>query len=877
METTRSKCPYCGYEGIESDFMVCPECRSKLPQSPLTVIKHKGIWDVVKGEIACRISEKEFESMNNLSGLIIGEGRTAIVYIDGKRVAQISGGVFNFVSNAEIDEILNKKVINNSTAYGLGKKAWRALSAWFTGEKVKDRINGRNENEYNSLEDIIKTCNANSVISVYLKNDNDFSLVMGAEVGNDSIKVNPYKIRTKHVDADFVVSLSFRISNFDEFIKYYMSSKDVVTTTDLLNQLRSYIPAILQDELGQEELTEYGISMEARNRIVMRFKALDSVLHGVEIVNVYDISCSNATIERFRHVAEELYCNEKELDFLKRTNVFKNRLASEENEQKLKEARNTLEFDKALQEINKDRLLHEDEKEQFLVLLNNQKKIREAQNEYDVTKALREIERLGLVSDDEFNAIKAEFDFKNFDRENVYQIMRLQSNTALRKKNLEVEAEIAKCKIDTDLSVTRSESSAQIERIKLSADELDYMELLYGKQYAAQKQRLLESQEINSLANQYRRSDELAEAAHKNQLLAENITGRGLEDEYYLEKARKQSKLKQEEYENERINKKNEKLDELEINEKNIELIMKIQQDSSARLAQMMAQEEAAKQAEHNRQMAEIKEQHSHEINVKTLDQQENIAIKQMEHDEEMARIEKFDAEQLFVSKLDSNSEAAKTYAEKFSSQKELDAYLKAEAKIAEERAKSDAAQQMLIDSVKEAAANQMDMVAKMSETMKNAMSDALHTNANMATQFAAGQRERETENFNRFERISTYKADEMSAQAKAQNAMLATQNKELHEQLKHEQARHDKHQDQALNYTTRSGNSSTKQETAAKKNEDVFYIDSIDMLANIPFGMEQLKQLAQNGTLKRDTVIKTPAGRCYASDINALSSFFEA
>ena len=88
---------------------------------------------------------------------------------------------------------------------------------------------------------------------------------------------------------------------------------------------------------------------------------------------LYQLKLFTEDIERFRALSRELYLSESELDYLIRTNEFKNRLSDAQNAQLLGEASSGLEFDKRLDEINKDRLLHEEEIEKFKSLLKNER------------------------------------------------------------------------------------------------------------------------------------------------------------------------------------------------------------------------------------------------------------------------------------------------------------------------------------------------------------------------------------------------------------------------------------------------------------------------------------------------------------------------
>ena len=137
------KCPNCNAV-VEEKYNFCPKCRTKLKdnttkaeeRSPFTIVKNKAIWRIEKGEVARHINEAEFTNFEHVSGLIINEGVSAVICLNGKKVKELSGGIYDFVSSAEIEHILNQRVLNNESVCGLSKLAWRAIVRAWCGKKV---------------------------------------------------------------------------------------------------------------------------------------------------------------------------------------------------------------------------------------------------------------------------------------------------------------------------------------------------------------------------------------------------------------------------------------------------------------------------------------------------------------------------------------------------------------------------------------------------------------------------------------------------------------------------------------------------------------------------------------------------------------------
>ena len=168
----------------------------------------------------------------------------------------------------------------------------------------------------------------------------------------------------------------------------------------------------------------------------------NSVLIGVQVGQVIDITLNSEDFNRFREIEHKLYCSKKELDYLIRTNDFKNRLQSEENAQIIREAQSEEELRYALNKLNKDKLLHDDEMEAFCQLLASQKAIRAAQTDSDLEKALLEIKKSRLIAKDDFEAIESELKINKEKRNEVEEIFRWHSFKRIESERISVVKDI---------------------------------------------------------------------------------------------------------------------------------------------------------------------------------------------------------------------------------------------------------------------------------------------------------------------------------------------------------------------------------------------------------------------------------------------------
>lgn len=873
------KCPNCGAV-VEERYNFCPKCRTRLEkkESPFTMVKNKAIWRIEKGEVARHIDEAEFVNFEHVSGLIINEGVTAVICVNGKKVKELSGGIYDFVSPAEIEYILNQRVLNGRSVCGCSKLLWRSIVRAWCGKKVGEVVKDDTNDKLKTIDDVVRSLNEKSFISVYLKLDRAFPVLCGTKNGSDFL---PITIKTKYLDADFGVSMLVKIDDFDLFIKHYMADKASITINDIQIVLKDYVAMILQDELRDEEIDGHGISKEARNRVMLRLMALSETLSGLQIVNVGDITCSNEDFNRLRGLARELYCSEHELSYLKRINEFKNRLTGVENAQIIQEAKNDLELMKALDEVNRDKLLFQNEQEKFYVLLSRQKRIRDAQNEMEVSKALSDIKRTELLNEDEFEEFEQSLLLGKFERNNIFEAVRLQSLAILKKKEIELNAEVIKYTITQEADIENTSFDVWKQSAAHDSERIDIMDSLYGKEHVSNRNRLLAQQELTSLHNQFIDSQELIDAINKNKLLLENIKGRQLEDEYSWQKEQRNYLFEEKKKDNEWQRDIRKQEDNISIEEKKLKILQEKQSISLNGLARMKAMKAQEAEAEHRRKLEEEDRRHKQKFEDEEAQRQKEIIEKSMTHEENMRRLENegnYSAEQLLVTRLDTNSEAAKIYASKYSSEKELEAERKAQEKIDEERAKLERERKEKEDRY----INIMEKQQEDTKTMMNQMMDfakhSMEINAGVASGVVRSQQENEREHFNRYERVSTSRMGEMGAYSEQRMNDIRTQKEEYREQMKYEQQRHDLHQDKALNYTTKVTEAEYKSshQTSSKdrsKRETEYYIED---MGPVPFQLMQLKAFVKKGMIDKRTVIQVSGSKFYAGDLVELKESFD-
>lgn len=407
----------------------------------LAVVKQKIFWNIQKGEVACRVNESEFIRYDSAQGLIVNDGTTAYIKANGKVLAEIHGGIYDFVDPDELERILESR---RGGAVGALAGGGRFLINALLGRRVKDKFDRSGDPErQRSLDAVIESMKRHEAFSLTLKLDKSFSLVFGSGTAEEMAEFKPMTVRTKLLDLQVGLRAIFRISDFDRFAEYFLTDERVATTLKIAEKLQPTIQNAVQAVMQDREVEGTSVPADVVELITAKIVAAGDQFYGLTLERVAEVAASNEDLERLRSLSRELYLSEQELDFLRRTNDFRNRLATETNEQTIADARNDMQLYQGLQEVNKDRLLADDELDKFYTVLSREKRIRDAQSEDEVEAALSDIEKTGLLREEDVENLRIDIAERRYRRGQVIKLMQLKDEIEFEKVRTAGEGQIA--------------------------------------------------------------------------------------------------------------------------------------------------------------------------------------------------------------------------------------------------------------------------------------------------------------------------------------------------------------------------------------------------------------------------------------------------
>lgn len=440
------------------------------------VVRGRTIWNIQPGEIARKIKESELEEIEKLKGIIVQEGCTALIFANGELVSTLSSGAYLFYKSVEEEQAAIKAAVEKAekemeekerkalqerrqaepTFRQLGivgeiKRGFNWVGRLIFGEKKNEKKEEVQRRKIDYARILARLTQA-PVMSVYLVSNRYIPMTFGGVLGNDGgIQFVPYSIPTRIFDVQVGVSLQLKVSDIHGVATNYLADNRSLTTNMLHQMLTGSIENVLRQALRNVDYQQTGLPMEMLATLKAQItQIINMQLHGIECAQVLQITDSNAEFDRFRAVERELYCTEKELDYLQRTGEFRNRLAIETNKQTIDKATTDEDLRYALMQINKDGLIHDDEMEAFTLMLNAQKRLREAKSQEEEYEALVDLKKSRLVKDDELAALQDALAQNKIQRDSVTEIMRIQHQQSVDDARLEAEWAIGDKKQDHD-------------------------------------------------------------------------------------------------------------------------------------------------------------------------------------------------------------------------------------------------------------------------------------------------------------------------------------------------------------------------------------------------------------------------------------------
>jgi len=523
-----ARCKKCGYPLLPKHDK-CPKCGASVIEQPVTpidgvdVVSRKTVWSIAPGQLARRISEKELADCSAVNGVVIQDGVTAAIFVDGQLANVMDGGLYQFNPEKVIERSktivnLEKESEQQVTKQSFGKR----VSSFFTGlmgskkhaerpEKTEKRIESWKEIERESVR--------RTVVSIYLISNRLFQMAFGFEKTDDgTCTFKPYRLKAGIMDVEIGVNMQLRISDFSAFRLNYLNDSCQVSVTDLQELTSPWVQQILTQTLENMQMTATRLTPEQQDQIRQQLKQeLEHRLNGIEVVQVMDVTTESDDFEQLRQQEHDLWVSEQKADFYVRKNEFLNRYTGYQQEQELTKQsmthdqelnleREKLNFLSDMNKLNQDKLLSDDEMARFVELHEMEVRLRQAlQNAdeqtrmQDVEKILNDVKTKKLMSDDELAAVEESIRDKRFERQQMSDVIQHAALTKASIEKMRAEAGLYAEKTQIDMQKEQADFDALKQRSGFDIEKAEMDAALYGKRYVLEKQKAIDKLEMEGI------------------------------------------------------------------------------------------------------------------------------------------------------------------------------------------------------------------------------------------------------------------------------------------------------------------------------------------------------------------------------------------
>ncbi len=381
-----STCGGCG-EILQPNAKFCGKCGTSvvLPssssQAPADIKRGESTdgyvsWSFLPGEIARKLSTEEIIEVaeGGAKGFIIGEGQRALIYADGAVLAEVGPGKHSFLSAAEESQLENAFSARTGGVAGAVSAVGRAIGRFFLGSSRRDQQE-QNQSSYENLRSNIGRSKSISAV-----------LARSAPFLTKHVLQN---VQCKDFTVDFSLTLRVMLGDLKSFYGEFLIDHKVVSQSQLEASLFDSASGTHGHLLGfREILRDYTVqdltdSDSAKQELAIRLQELSPP--ALKILQLISISAEKEELQRVRQEQEANLIAEKELENLINTNRICNRFQLESNRRAIEEARSDEELQSAMQAINSDGLLRNEQ------LDNLMRDIRERSEDHDIgrTQAVR--------------------------------------------------------------------------------------------------------------------------------------------------------------------------------------------------------------------------------------------------------------------------------------------------------------------------------------------------------------------------------------------------------------------------------------------------------------------------------------------------------
>lgn len=451
-------CPQCG-ASVAATAKFCRSCGAQLTANTeppkaqhndfnVMMTNQHITWKILPGQIAVKIDEQEMASYKRIKGVYVAPGTVALFYVNGKCVATLDSGSYAF------DDYPDEDATKSNAVVSFLKRISRHIVNGAASLFGFDRSN-------------IDAFGNKVFYSVVLIKGSDFPLLYDLD-----------NVFTKNLRCSVGLHLLCKITNFNDFFANQLTDKKFVAIDAFSKTLESIVVTVANQVLSSADADAITHNQALTDAILTALQEKIAVIYPfVTITQIISLTSNHKDLEKIRALKEELYISELELEQLQARNTFKNKLQNEDNRALLLEARSQADFEALMEKIDEEKLLTQDERDKFILMLNAERQLREARTQVETDVAINQLTQTDLLSQEELMAlevqIKQRFAITELDNDHALKLKRLQSEADIDREHLNWEIAVGNKRIENQIWQQQQKDQYEIDKARNVANFQD--------------------------------------------------------------------------------------------------------------------------------------------------------------------------------------------------------------------------------------------------------------------------------------------------------------------------------------------------------------------------------------------------------------------
>ena len=435
-------CGACGAKVEGADLQQAPKTEN-VSQDNFTLLGSYIRWNILDGQIAVKIDEKDIAAYGKVKGLQVQDGAKALFFVEGKFVAELEAGSYSFKELGAND---NSPHVDNP---GIVRRFFNNIVGFFSGRS----------REHAEAAGLSAQVNANVPrVSIVLIRDTKFPLLF-------DLKDMP----TANLQSDVVLHALCKISNVNEFYRTLLLDKKFVCYDEFSKKVNPLVQNALRNVLAKVTPDQVVGDLALYGEVLQKLQDIMAQVYPfVTVTDVLDMSASREDLDKIRKLKEELYVSELELEQLTKRNDFLNRLKDETNAQTLHEAQTQVEFVDAIAKIDQQNELNQFEREKFATMLAGQRRLHNAKSEDEIQTALLDLKKSQLLRDEELDNLehnkRQRTDLRDLNDVQILALATMNNEQALERQKTLWEFEIGQKRLENELQLRKTQDVYEDER-----------------------------------------------------------------------------------------------------------------------------------------------------------------------------------------------------------------------------------------------------------------------------------------------------------------------------------------------------------------------------------------------------------------------------